>query len=140
MSEVLHAASEAEMIEAGRRFAESLRPGDVVALDGDLGSGKTHFCKGLVAGLGSADAVTSPTFALVQEYRSGPFPVHHFDWYRIGSEEELLRLGWDDYLDEDAVVVVEWAEKFPALLPTGAIRLRFQHAGEGHRTITVSRP
>lgn len=140
MTDCLHAADEAAMIAAGRRFAATLRPGDVVALDGGLGAGKTHFCKGLAAGLGSADEVTSPTFALVQEYCSGRVPVYHFDWYRLDSADEVLRLGWDDYLDEEGVVVVEWAEKFPGLLPARALRLRFEPVPDGGRQILVTRP
>lgn len=128
------------MIEAGRNFASSLRAGAVIALDGDLGAGKTHFCKGLVAGLGSDDAVTSPTFALVQEYRGGRLPVFHFDWYRLETATELDRLGWDEYLDEEGVAVVEWAEKFPGFLPSSAIRLRFTIEADGSRLVVVSRP
>jgi len=140
MRETFEAADEAEMIAAGRRFAETLSPGDVVALSGDLGAGKTHFSKGLVAGLGALDEVTSPTFALVQEYRSGRFPVFHFDWYRIDSATELIRLGWDDYLDEEGIVVVEWAGKFPELLPSSTLELQFAIADGGLRTVTVTRP
>ena len=140
MNETFRAATEAEMIEAGRRFAETLRGGEVVGLDGDLGAGKTHFCKGLVAGLGSDDAVTSPTFALVQEYRNGRLPVFHFDWYRLESPTELDRIGWDEYLDEEGIVVVEWAEKFPDFLPSSAVRLRFSLNPDGSRLVAVSRP
>ena len=140
MREIFEAADEAKMMEAGRRFAETLIPGDVVALNGDLGAGKTHFSKGLVAGLGALEVVTSPTFALVQEYRSGRLPVFHFDWYRIESADELIRLGWDDYLDEEGIVVVEWAEKFPELLPTSVIHLEFAVAADGLRIVTVTRP
>jgi tRNA threonylcarbamoyladenosine biosynthesis protein TsaE len=140
MNETFRAATEAEMIEAGRRFAKTLRGGEVVGLDGDLGAGKTHFCKGLVAGLGSDDAVTSPTFALVQEYRNGRLPVFHFDWYRLESPTELDRIGWDEYLDEEGIVVVEWAEKFPDFLPSSAVRLRFSLNPDGSRLVAVSRP
>lgn len=140
MTATFEAATEAEMIEAGRRFADTLRSGDVVALNGDLGAGKTHFCKGLVAGFGSEDEVTSPTFALVQEYRSGRLPIYHFDWYRLENPIELYGLGWDDYLDEDGIVVVEWAEKFPGMLPPATIHLHFTIAPDGRRTITMTRP
>jgi tRNA threonylcarbamoyladenosine biosynthesis protein TsaE len=140
MTETIHAATTEEMVEAGRAFAGCLRDGDLVALDGDLGAGKTQFCKGLALGLGSADEVTSPTFALVQEYGSGRLPLHHFDWYRLESPEEVLRLGWDDYLDEPGVVAVEWAEKFPGLLPAGAYRLRFEILEGGARRVSVTRP
>ncbi len=128
------------MIEAGARFAATLRSGDILALDGDLGAGKTHFCKGLAAGLGATDEVTSPTFALVQEYLSGRLPLFHFDWYRLDSAAELHGLGWDDYLDEDGIVVVEWAGKFPEMLPPTAIRLQFDLAPDGLRRVTVTRP
>ncbi len=140
MSESFQAATAEEMAEAGRRFAADLGSGDVLALDGDLGAGKTQFCKGLAAGLGATDEVTSPTFALVQEYRSGRLPLHHFDWYRLESADELHALGWDDYLDEEGVVVVEWAEKFPGMLPRSAIRLRFETDPGGVRRVAVTRP
>jgi len=140
MNESFRAATEEEMIGAGRRFAEGLRGGEVIGLDGDLGAGKTHFCKGLVAGLGSDDAVTSPTFALVQEYRGGRLPVFHFDWYRLDSATELDRIGWDEYLDEGGIVVVEWAGKFPDFLPPTAIRLRFSIEPDSSRLATVCRP
>lgn len=121
MSEhVVDAADEGALIEAGRLVAEGLGPGAVVALNGPLGAGKTHFAKGIVAGLGSRDEVTSPTFSLVNEYRSGGIPVFHFDFYRLDSAEEVLRIGWDEYLDEEGVVLVEWADKFPEVLPEGA--------------------
>jgi len=111
------AASETEMIAAGHSLAGELATGDVIALNGPLGAGKTHFAKGVVAGLGSEDDVTSPTFALVNEYRSGRMPVFHFDFYRLEAADELLRIGWDEYLDEDGIILVEWADKFPELLP-----------------------
>lgn len=136
MSEALSIAGEAEMIEAGRRFAQSLGAGSVVGLCGDLGAGKTHFCKGVVPGLGGTDAVSSPTFSLVNEYRSGRLPVFHFDFYRIESAEELLRIGWDEYLDEAGVVLVEWADKFPELLPEGTILCRFLIGAGDDRRIT----
>jgi len=118
MSEVLtRAASEAEMIEAGRALAESLAAGDVVALNGELGAGKTRFAQGVATGLGVREDVTSPTFSLVHEFFSGRIPLFHFDFYRLEAAVELEDLGWDDYLDEGGVVLVEWADKFPELLP-----------------------
>ena len=110
-------SDEPSLIEIGKRFAQTLEPGTIVALDGPLGAGKTHFSKGLALGLGYQGPVTSPTFALVQEYRGGRLPVFHFDFYRLDYAEELLQLGWDDYLDEEGVIIAEWAEKFPELLP-----------------------
>ena len=139
MDESFQAANEAEMIEAGRSFAARLRAGDVVALDGDLGAGKTHICKGLVAGLGSNEEVTSPTFALVQEYQGGAWPVFHFDWYRLEDAAELQGIGWDDYLDEEGVILVEWSEKFPAMLPPATYVIAFRILPDGVRHITLSR-
>ncbi len=128
------------MIEAGRRFAEALGSGAVIGLDGDLGAGKTHFCKGLVAGLGSGDLVTSPTFALVHEYRGGRLPVFHFDWYRLETAAELDQIGWDEYLDENGVILVEWAGKFPGFLPPTSLRLRFSIEPHGSRLVAVLPP
>jgi tRNA threonylcarbamoyladenosine biosynthesis protein TsaE len=103
--------------EWGRELATSLRAGDVVALCGQLGAGKTQATKGILAGLGSPAAVTSPTFTLVHEYTDGRLPVFHFDFYRMENAEEVLTVGWDDILDESGVVIIEWADLFPELLP-----------------------
>lgn len=105
------------MIAAGARLGGQLEPGSWIALNGPLGAGKTHFVKGIAAGLDSPDEVTSPTFGLVREYRGGRLPLFHFDFYRIESIGELLRLGWDDYADEAGAMVVEWADRFPELFP-----------------------
>ncbi len=120
--------SPAETFAHGRTLAASLKPGDVLALDGDLGAGKTHLVKGIAAGLGCDADVTSPTFTLVHEYTGGRLPLFHFDFYRLETEDEALRLGLDDYLAENGVVVIEWAGKFPALLPAGT---RWFHLGAG---------
>lgn len=112
---------------AGRALAEDLRGGDVVALIGDLGAGKTHLCQGVVEGLGSSALVTSPTFGLVHEYVDGAVEVYHFDFYRIEAAEELWEIGWDDYLERGGIVMVEWADRFPDLLPSGAQWWRLRH-------------
>jgi tRNA threonylcarbamoyladenosine biosynthesis protein TsaE len=106
-----------ETFRAGQEIAASARAGDIFALVGDLGAGKTHWVKGLAAGLGSDAAVTSPTFTLVHEYPGGRLPLYHFDCYRLERPEELLGIGLDEYLDGRAVLAIEWADKFPALLP-----------------------
>ena len=130
-----------ETFAHGRVIADSLRAGDVLALDGDLGAGKTHFVKGIAEGLRCAGDVTSPTFTLVHEYTGGRLPLFHFDFYRLESEHETLRIGLDDYLGADGVLVIEWAGKFPAVLPA---HTRWFHlrAGDGDvREIEeVSRP
>ncbi len=137
MSELIfETATEEEMIAAGRAFSDSLEAGDVVALVGDLGAGKTHFSKGVVSGLGAKGEVTSPTFSLVHEYPGGRLPVFHFDFYRIDSPDELIRIGWDEYLDEDGIILVEWADKFPELLPEGMIPLHFSIGADGAHTVT----
>tara|TARA_R110002096_G_scaffold82164_7_gene191139 strand:+ start:843 stop:1262 length:420 start_codon:yes stop_codon:yes gene_type:complete len=115
--EVVSASSELEMIEGGIKIAAALGSGGIVALSGQLGAGKTHLSKGIVSGLGAGDEVTSPTFSLVQEYHSGRVPVFHFDFYRLESVNELDALGWDEYLEEEGVVIVEWADKFPEVFP-----------------------
>ena len=122
--------SPAETFALGEKLAASLRAGDVVALDGDLGAGKTHFIKGLAAGLGHTGDVTSPTFTLVHEYTGGRLPLYHFDFYRLETDDEALRIGLDDYLTAGGIVAIEWAGKFPTLLPGITRWLKFQ-AGDG---------
>ena len=119
-----------ETFALGRAVAADLRAGDVLALCGDLGAGKTHFVKGLASGLGIAAEVTSPTFTLLHEYPGGRLPLFHFDFYRLESEDAVTGIGFDDYLDAGGVLAIEWAEKFPALLPAHTRRFDFRVAGE----------
>lgn len=135
---IMEARDEAEMIAAGEALAEELSAGDVVALCGQLGAGKTHFTKGIVSGVGAGETVTSPTFALVNEYRTGRLPVFHFDFYRLDEAEELLAIGWDDYLDEAGVVIVEWADKFPELLPEDTLRFDLSIREDGVHLVSRS--
>jgi tRNA threonylcarbamoyladenosine biosynthesis protein TsaE len=114
-----------ETFRAGEAAAGRVRAGDVLALVGDLGAGKTQWVKGLAAGLGSNATVTSPTFTLIHEYRGGRLPLYHVDCYRLGRAEELLGIGLDDYLDGRGVLVMEWADKFPELLPAATRWVRF---------------
>lgn len=118
------------MIALGEELARGLSSGSVLALQGGLGAGKTHFTKGVAAGLGCSGEVTSPTFTLVHEYSGGRQVLFHFDFYRMETESEVLRIGWDEYLDEAGVVVVEWPDKFPGILPPETIWLEFIHKGE----------
>lgn len=122
----------------GYARAAALRRGDILALCGDLGAGKTHFVKGLAAGLGAGAAVTSPTFTLIHEYLSGRLPLYHFDFYRLEDEDEVLKIGLDEYLDGDGVCVIEWGDKFPDLLPTHTQWFRFTHRADGARVIEES--
>ena len=130
-----HADTPDAMQELGCRAAAEVRPGTVIALVGGLGAGKTHWTKGLVAGLGSAAEVTSPTFGLVHEYPGGSMPVFHFDFYRLETAEELIALGWDEYLDAGGVVIAEWGDKFPELLPANSRWLVFSIGEDGGRNV-----
>lgn len=94
----------------GAALAQYLLPGDVLAYTGDLGAGKTAFTRGLAAGLGITDRVTSPTYTVVNEYLSGRLPLFHFDMYRLHSADELFDIGWEDYLTRGGVCAVEWSE------------------------------
>ncbi len=126
-----------ETFAFGVRLAHTCKRGDIFALCGDLGAGKTHFVKGLAAGLGcDPEAVTSPTFTLINEYVGGRLPLFHFDFYRLESEDETLRIGLDDYLAGDGVLAIEWAGKFSALLPTGTRWFDFKVAAGDTREIT----
>jgi tRNA threonylcarbamoyladenosine biosynthesis protein TsaE len=131
-----HAATPEAMESLGRAAAALAKPGTHIALVGDLGAGKTHWTKGFVAGIGSSATVTSPTFGLVHEYHGGRLPVFHFDFYRLKSAEELIALGWDDYLDQDGIVIAEWAGKFPELLPSNTHWLHFTLEEDGSRSVT----
>lgn len=126
------------MVAIGEEFAQGLCDGSVLALCGGLGAGKTHFTKGLAAGFGCSGEVTSPTFTLAHEYTGGRLPLFHFDFYRMDSEDEVLRIGWDEYLDAEGVLVVEWPDKFPHLLPEDAIWIKFEVQG-GSRILTSSK-
>lgn len=119
----------------GRDLAASLNAGDVVALCGNLGAGKTQATKGIVEGLGSSSAVTSPTFTLVHEYADGRLPIFHFDFYRMERAEEVLTVGWDDILDEPGVVIIEWADLFPDLLPPHTRWFHLTAQEDGSRTV-----
>lgn len=133
-------AESPEAMEAlGRAAAADAHPGRVVALVGGLGAGKTHWTKGFVAGLASRADVTSPTFGLVHEYADGKLPVFHFDFYRLGSAAELIALGWDEILEQDGVIIAEWADKFPELLPPETLWLHFSVEMDGSRLIRHER-
>lgn len=126
-----------------KEFAAGLRPGDIVCLEGDLGAGKTTFTQGLAAALGMAGRVTSPTFCLVQEHRCAsaregmPSLLVHMDLYRLRGEDDVLAIGWEDYLTEGAVLVVEWPERAGSLIPETARHVRITHMGEDFRRIDI---
>lgn len=127
-----------ETVAAGRALASRLGPGACVALEGELGAGKTHFVRGLVAGWGGEQEATSPTFALVHEYATPRGPVFHLDLYRAGSAEEVWSAARDELHDPLAMVVIEWADRFPEIRPAGCTRVRLRHEAAGRRGIEIS--
>ena len=126
------------MMALGAAAAAVARAGEVIALVGGLGAGKTHWTKGFVAGLGSHLDVTSPTFGLIHEYPDGRLPVFHLDFYRLEDADELVALGWDELLEQDAVVIAEWADRFPQVFPPGTRWLRFEIDADGTRRVLES--
>lgn len=136
MTEII-SRSPAETEQAGEQLAKELRPGDVVALFGNLGAGKTQFIRGLARGLAITDMVSSPTFALVHTY-SGRIPLYHFDMYRIMNWADLESTGFFDYLDSGGICAVEWSENIEAALPANAIRVHIEpDAGTDFRRISI---
>ncbi|MCD8013443.1 MAG: tRNA (adenosine(37)-N6)-threonylcarbamoyltransferase complex ATPase subunit type 1 TsaE [Lachnospiraceae bacterium] len=132
--------SEQETFAFGRSLGEAAVPGQVYALEGDLGVGKTVLTKGLAAGLGVKEAVCSPTFTIVQIYEEGRLPLYHFDVYRIGDIEEMEEIGYEDYFYGEGVCLVEWANLITELLPPQTIRIRIEKVSErgfDFRKITV---
>jgi tRNA threonylcarbamoyladenosine biosynthesis protein TsaE len=121
----------------GRRVAEEAQSGSVLALQGDLGAGKTLFVKGFVAGLGGPADATSPTFTLVHEYRGGRLPVYHFDFFRLENDQSLARLGLEDYFFGDGVCLIEWADRFSECIPAGARWVFFEIKSENQRSIII---
>jgi tRNA threonylcarbamoyladenosine biosynthesis protein TsaE len=138
-AEKVTSAGPDETQAAGERLAQTLGPGAVVALIGELGAGKTCFVQGLVLGLGVTTRATSPTFVLINEYR-GRLPVHHVDAYRIATPAELIDLGLLELMDDEGVTVIEWADRIPSLLPPRTITVHIEGLGDEPRTITVNRP
>ena len=122
----------------GQELAKEVHAGSVLALKGDLGSGKTLLTKGLVAGLGSSAPVSSPTFTIVHEYQGGRLSVYHFDFFRLENLESAARLGLDDYFFGDGVSVVEWADRFPDLIPEHAGWISIEMKAPCQRIITLN--
>ena len=123
----------------GFRIGEKLRGGDILALSGELGSGKTCFTGGLARGLGVGAnyRITSPTFTLINEY-PGKFTLYHFDMYRLDGCADLSDLGYEEYISSGGVVVIEWAEKISSAIPSTAFFIKFEHVDENRRKITVA--
>jgi tRNA threonylcarbamoyladenosine biosynthesis protein TsaE len=138
VSRTVYTLSEEETRDLGRAFAAGLRGGELLALVGDLGAGKTVFVRGLAAGLGAGqDLVASPSFVLCREYGGGRLPLFHVDLYRLGRGTDLGELALEELLELGSVVAVEWGEKLPERLRREAVEIRFQDLGENSRRITV---
>lgn len=127
-----------ETFSFGRQFATSLGPGDIVGLTGGLGAGKTCLIQGICRGLGiEKHDVVSPTFILINEYQ-GRFPVYHFDFYRVNRPEELLNLGFEDYLDGSGICLIEWADRMKnSLLPLDWVEINLTIIEQNTREITI---
>jgi tRNA threonylcarbamoyladenosine biosynthesis protein TsaE len=130
--------SEEETIEVGRAIARELPKHAIVLLIGNLGAGKTTLAKGIVSGLGAAEPeeVTSPTFTLIHEYGGGH--VYHVDLYRLDTPQQIATLGLDEIFDRQAVVLIEWGERFPGLFPADRIEIKLQPLSESRRQITIN--
>jgi len=142
--EILTANGE-ETFRTGESLALLLRRGDIIALFGNLGSGKTVFTKGICRGLHVTDVVTSPTFTLIQEYYSGRLPVYHFDFYRLTALEDIELLDLDYYFYADGISVIEWADRGEPLLPPSMFRIELNRLPENQgefnmRRLTITGP
>ncbi len=136
---ISNSAEETEQF--GHKLAQQLKPGDVLAFFGDLGSGKTTLIKGICNGLEVEADITSPTFTLIHEY-SGRLPVYHFDFYRIANSREVWELGGDEYFSGEGVCLIEWADKIQDFLPESRIEIHLSNCFEGlqnSREIKVTR-
>ena len=135
MKGLFEVSSVEETWELAKKLAAELSPGEVVCLEGDLGAGKTTFTQGLAAAMGVPGRVTSPTFCIVQEH-AGERLLVHMDLYRLHGESDVEAIGWEDYLAQGAVLVVEWPERAGSLIPADARRIVFRHLdGEERRSI-----
>lgn len=120
--------NELDTREFGLELGKKLKPGDIIALIGDLGTGKTTLTKSIAEGLGITDVITSPTFTIVQEYHQGRLPLYHFDVYRINDIEEMYELGYEEYFFGQGVCVIEWADLIMELIPVESIIINIEYA------------
>ncbi len=125
-------------IKLAKTFSKQLKQGSSIGLIGELGSGKTVFVKGLAKGLGIKENVTSPTFTLLQIY-AGKIPLYHFDLYRLNSKNELEDIGYEEYLYNNKIVVIEWAEKFIDLFPKKGYLIYFKYINKNQREIKITK-
>ena len=131
--------SETETSKVGFELASQLKPGDVIAMYGDLGAGKTAFVRGLAEGLGLDARVSSPTFTIVNEYL-GKTPLFHFDMYRLSDADELFEIGWEDYITRGGICVVEWSENVEEAFYNDTIRIYIEKIDDSSRKIKIDFP
>ena len=126
-----------DTIDVGKKIGKLLKEGDVVALIGDLGAGKTVISKGLCSGLGvEEDYITSPTYTIINQY-DGKIPVYHIDLYRLKNSSELYNLGWDEYIYGHGTCIIEWADKAGEMLPEEYLTINIEVTGKNNRKITL---
>ena len=125
-----------ETEKVGEALGKALKPGTILAYEGDLGAGKTAFTRGLARGLGATEQVTSPTYTIVNEYLSGRMPLFHFDMYRLASSDDLWDIGWEDYLERGGVCAVEWSENVDDAMEN-AVYVTIHKTGEESRRIEI---
>lgn len=129
--------SPAQTRRIGERLGQLAQPGDVLCLEGPLGSGKTVLAQGIGRGLGMREPVSSPSFTLINEYRSGRLPLFHIDLYRLETGQEVWDLGLVEYLEGTGLSVVEWADRAPRLMPSERLWITLQHRSETRRRIVI---
>ncbi|HEY1921656.1 MAG TPA: tRNA (adenosine(37)-N6)-threonylcarbamoyltransferase complex ATPase subunit type 1 TsaE [Tepidisphaeraceae bacterium] len=138
MTHLSHSVEQTEFIAA--ELAKTLVAGDCVALEGPLGAGKTQFVRGLAVALGANPrAVSSPTFVLLNIYRGGRLTLFHLDAYRTGGADDFESIGFSELLEQEGVVVVEWADRIAGILPARRIRVAIEVTGENDRSLTIER-
>lgn len=139
MSEVFISNSPADTKKIAADLAATLSGGEVIAFYGDLGMGKTCFVTGLAEGLGFTGEVSSPTFAIINEYLGGRLNLYHFDMYRVSGWDDLYSTGYFEYMESGGVLAVEWSENIESALPDDVIRVTIKRLDEARREITVER-
>ncbi|MBR6228286.1 MAG: tRNA (adenosine(37)-N6)-threonylcarbamoyltransferase complex ATPase subunit type 1 TsaE [Eubacterium sp.] len=140
-TEIIETVGEGETLALGERLGQKAEKGDIFLLEGDLGVGKTVLAKGVAAGLGITEPVTSPTFTIIHEYE-GRLPLYHFDVYRIGDPDEMYDIGFEEYLYGEGVCLIEWPSMVEELLPEKAIRITIEkdpEKGFDFRRITIEK-
>lgn len=137
MQNAIRTASAEETIELGERLGRLLKPGDVIALTGDLGAGKTTLTRGIAQGMGVQADIHSPTFTLIHEH-PGPVPLYHIDLYRLSSVQEAEFIGIGEYIYGDGVTIIEWAETIESLLPPERLDIQLRMTGDTERELVLS--